>query len=330
VKAGLGDHIVFEFSSGNHSLTQSSFDSPCSKKANGFDSGFMGNLTAESVLTVNIPSAQCKEISSGLFWGANFGADFYSQQGTDCSEGMVFTLNPTDIQSAAAFRAKAVGLASHVRTSKGMPIAARVSIVIGSIVTFGCLLLITFLFLRKRKLALAHAEDAKGSREYSKSYGRPPTVFRSEDTRNFRNGLSPIDTTSSPRSPNTHSIYSTAPAPPPKGEELHGFSSPSEMATYSQGAAAELPGSDGREYSSTNEKHDDYRHSVNMLSNYHETQVHDFISPQSGGGGNTYSSNVWNEKSLGTFSSRVTESTMYTMDSGVSPRDANGTYENRL
>jgi hypothetical protein len=66
VSAEVGNHVVFEFSSGNHSLTQSTFNSPCSKTANGFDSGFMGNIAAESVLTVDVPSAQCKEPLVGL------------------------------------------------------------------------------------------------------------------------------------------------------------------------------------------------------------------------------------------------------------------------
>jgi hypothetical protein len=243
---------------------------------------------------------------------------------------MVFTLNPTDTESVAAFQAKAIAQASH-GTFEYTSVAARVGIVVGCIVAFGCLLLIAFLFLRKRRMSSVYAEDSKGNSEYSKSFGgRSPTIPCSEDTRNYRNGLSPIDTTGSPVKPNARSIDSTAPLPPPKGEELHGFSSPSEMATYNQGAAAELPGSEGREYSSINEKHANHHQCQNILGSYHETQIHEFISPQSGGGQNTYSPNVWNEKSLGTFSSSRMDSTMYTMDSQVSPREANGTYENRL
>lgn len=43
VQAAVGDMVVFNFQSMNHSLTQSTFDLPCDPMEGGMDSGFMPN-----------------------------------------------------------------------------------------------------------------------------------------------------------------------------------------------------------------------------------------------------------------------------------------------
>ncbi|KAG9235696.1 hypothetical protein BJ875DRAFT_264352 [Amylocarpus encephaloides] len=66
VDAKVGDKLIFQFSSGNHSLTQSTFDSPCTPLSNGFDSGYIGSSTAEIPLSVNVSAAQCEYLQSRI------------------------------------------------------------------------------------------------------------------------------------------------------------------------------------------------------------------------------------------------------------------------
>jgi plastocyanin len=44
ISAAVGDMVVFTFLSNNHTATQSAFDTPCKKLADGVDSGFMANV----------------------------------------------------------------------------------------------------------------------------------------------------------------------------------------------------------------------------------------------------------------------------------------------
>lgn len=43
INANAGDAVLFQFRNGNHSITQSTFDTPCEPLAGGVDSGFRPN-----------------------------------------------------------------------------------------------------------------------------------------------------------------------------------------------------------------------------------------------------------------------------------------------
>ena len=43
LNAAVGDMVIFQFMSMNHTVTQSPFDTPCKKLDGGMDSGFMAN-----------------------------------------------------------------------------------------------------------------------------------------------------------------------------------------------------------------------------------------------------------------------------------------------
>jgi len=95
-----GDSVSFQFQGKNHSVTQSSFMNPCTKMANGTDSGFMfvpPNSTSLPQWTITINNA------SAPLW-------FFCAQTTPishCEQGMVFAINPTPDQTFDAFQAAA-------------------------------------------------------------------------------------------------------------------------------------------------------------------------------------------------------------------------------
>lgn len=83
VRAKVGDIIKFEFLAKNHTLTQSSFEDPCTALPGGIDSGFKPNPD-------NVCGKQQFEFTvkdEKPMW-------FYCQQGNHCSVGMVFAVNP--------------------------------------------------------------------------------------------------------------------------------------------------------------------------------------------------------------------------------------------
>ena len=93
-----GDMIQFNFMSKNHTATQSTFDSPCSKMEAGFDSGFIPNPDN----TVQPPPAMMFQVTStDPTW-------MYCAQGKHCQNGMVFSVNPTAEKSQEAFKQKAM------------------------------------------------------------------------------------------------------------------------------------------------------------------------------------------------------------------------------
>jgi hypothetical protein len=240
---------------------------------------------------------------------------------------MVFSLNPTNAEPAADFQAKAIAQPSP-GVSSGMSDAVKAGIALGCISGVGVLLLIALFFLRKRRQVMADTEHANGGSESSESFhAHSPTTIGAGQTRNYPNSLSPIDTMASPVGPHL-SPFSPAPRPPPKGEELHGTSSPLEMAVHNQ-AAVELQGSEGGKYASNTEKSDNYQQAEGVLDSYHRNTIQEMLSPQSGSDQNDYSHRSWNEKSLGSFSSRTTESTLYSLDTALSPRHEGGEYDSR-
>ncbi|KAF8964233.1 hypothetical protein BDZ97DRAFT_920167 [Flammula alnicola] len=95
----IGDLVSFKFISKNHTVTQSSFTTPCVAKQGGVDSGFIPvatNATAFPEWTIKIDNV------TAPLW-------FYCMQGTHCRGGMVFAINPTADKSFEAFLANAQG-----------------------------------------------------------------------------------------------------------------------------------------------------------------------------------------------------------------------------
>ncbi|KAF8969952.1 hypothetical protein BDZ97DRAFT_2055606 [Flammula alnicola] len=96
VTANPGDLIKFEFLQKNHTATQSSFDAPCLRAPNGFDSDFQ---PVPDTQTDNFNVAFLNVTSTDPIW-------VYCRQANHCQQGMVFAVNPGNkfaaFQSAAA------------------------------------------------------------------------------------------------------------------------------------------------------------------------------------------------------------------------------------
>jgi len=100
VNANVGDIVRFTFHQKNHTVTQSTLDSPCTPLAGGFDSGFM---PVPDTQTNGFPTAQLTVQKTAPIWA-------YCRQGAHCKSGMVFAVNPGD--KLAAFQSAATGGAS--------------------------------------------------------------------------------------------------------------------------------------------------------------------------------------------------------------------------
>ncbi|KAH9480363.1 hypothetical protein JR316_0006961 [Psilocybe cubensis] len=97
VKAG--DQISFKFLSKNHTLTQSTFATPCVAKPDGVDSGYVpvaAGATSFPEWTIQIDNV------TAPLW-------FYCAQGAHCKAGMVFAINPTAERTFETFLATAKG-----------------------------------------------------------------------------------------------------------------------------------------------------------------------------------------------------------------------------
>ncbi|KAL1944445.1 hypothetical protein VTO73DRAFT_2875 [Trametes versicolor] len=103
VTAANGDTIEFQFLSKNHTVTQSTFASPCSNITDatglvtGVDSGYQfvpTNATSFPVWSITVNNA------STPLW-------FYCRQAKHCQAGMVFAVNPTAAKTYEAFAAAA-------------------------------------------------------------------------------------------------------------------------------------------------------------------------------------------------------------------------------
>ncbi|PWW77311.1 PEBP-like protein [Tuber magnatum] len=83
VIANPGDVVFFDFLERNHTVTQSTFDNPCTPNPNGVRSGFRfnpENKPGKETFNFTVPDDKPK-------W-------FYCAQGTHCKAGMVFAINP--------------------------------------------------------------------------------------------------------------------------------------------------------------------------------------------------------------------------------------------
>lgn len=94
----IGDTVVFEFLSQNHTVSQSGFDKPCALLEGGMDSGFMPNPNN----TVSPPPQVAMQVMVDTpLW-------FYCKQGDHCGKGMVFSINPTAEKTQAKFKEMAI------------------------------------------------------------------------------------------------------------------------------------------------------------------------------------------------------------------------------
>ncbi|KAI2468240.1 Cupredoxin [Annulohypoxylon bovei var. microspora] len=98
VTAAVGDMVIFEFQSANHTATQSTFAEPCKIMAGGMDSGFQPNANN----TVNPPPKVAMQVmTTDPLW-------FYCRQSGHCGKGMTFSINPTAAKTQAMFQAMAI------------------------------------------------------------------------------------------------------------------------------------------------------------------------------------------------------------------------------
>ncbi|CAE6377199.1 unnamed protein product [Rhizoctonia solani] len=84
VHAKVGDYINFEFHPKNHTVTQSSFDKPCSAIDGGFRTGFIPVAEEDGH---DLPIRKFKVTDEKPQW-------FYCGQVGHCPDGMVFAINP--------------------------------------------------------------------------------------------------------------------------------------------------------------------------------------------------------------------------------------------
>lgn len=98
LEAAVGDLVLFQFMSQNHTATQSAFTTPCEKLSGGFDTGFMPNANN----SVNPPPKMAFQVTvSTPIW-------FYCRQTGHCGKGMTFSINPTANKTQAMFQQMAI------------------------------------------------------------------------------------------------------------------------------------------------------------------------------------------------------------------------------
>lgn len=98
INAAVGDMVMFQFMSNNHTATQSAFTTPCDALAGGMDSGFMPNINN----TVSPAPAMAMQVTVATpIW-------FYCKQTGHCGKGMTFSINPTANKTQAMFEQMAI------------------------------------------------------------------------------------------------------------------------------------------------------------------------------------------------------------------------------
>ncbi|OAQ99109.1 hypothetical protein LLEC1_03956 [Akanthomyces lecanii] len=94
----VGDMIVFELYSQNHTVSQSAFKTPCKRLEGGMDSGFLPNPNN----TISPPPRVAMQVTTAdPSW-------FYCRQEGHCGKGMTFAVNPTADKTQAMFQAMAI------------------------------------------------------------------------------------------------------------------------------------------------------------------------------------------------------------------------------
>jgi len=106
IDATPGDVVTFVFKQKNHTVTQSTFQTPCQALSGGFDSGFVpvADNNTDGPFTI----AQFSVVDTNPVW-------VYCRQANHCQQGMVFAINPGN--KFAAFQAAAMGNSSAQQTS---------------------------------------------------------------------------------------------------------------------------------------------------------------------------------------------------------------------
>ncbi|CZS93015.1 uncharacterized protein RAG0_03496 [Rhynchosporium agropyri] len=205
VVAKTGDTIMFQFTSGNHTVTESTFEKPCDKLANGVDSGYQP-ITNPS----DPPKFTLDVVRNTSQW-------FFSKQAGECGQGMTFALNPTNEQTEVLFQLNAAAQDKTPKSdspSTGVKVGASIGAVAGLAIIIG---IIFFLIRRRRQNNNLRAQDDM----------RDTTINKMRENSTYTDteaGMSP-----------TSEIQ---PALPFKGPELHGNSSVPEL--VSQRPPAEL------------------------------------------------------------------------------------------
>ncbi|TFK76973.1 hypothetical protein BDN72DRAFT_753732 [Pluteus cervinus] len=88
IGAQPGDQVVFHFNPKNHTVTQSSFASPCGRKDGGIDSGFMPVAANQ---TDNLPTYTVSVPDTNPIW--IYCAQAANTPNSHCGAGMVFAIN---------------------------------------------------------------------------------------------------------------------------------------------------------------------------------------------------------------------------------------------
>ncbi|KAG6890220.1 hypothetical protein C0995_010232 [Termitomyces sp. Mi166 len=97
IHPAVGDTIVWEFRSGQHSVVESTFDNPCVGKTNGINTGVQTVSDSLSVDAPGLPRYTVTVNSTDPQW-------FFDEAGGLCNQGAVLAVNPpTTGQTAAAF-----------------------------------------------------------------------------------------------------------------------------------------------------------------------------------------------------------------------------------
>ncbi|KAF8064195.1 hypothetical protein FPV67DRAFT_1503895 [Lyophyllum atratum] len=95
----VGDTIVWEFRSGQHSVVQSTFANPCTGNG-GINTGVQTVADSLSVDAPGLPKYTITVNSTDPIW-------FFDEAGGLCNKGALLAVNPSDTQTAAAFKENA-------------------------------------------------------------------------------------------------------------------------------------------------------------------------------------------------------------------------------
>jgi len=118
VTAAVGDTIQFVFMPKNHTVTQSTFATPCEAMPNGLDSGFVpvaANATSTQAFTITVNTTaplwfycrQVEYVTCSTPFRLSFLGLIICAFFSHCISGMVFAVNPTANMTFAAFQAAA-------------------------------------------------------------------------------------------------------------------------------------------------------------------------------------------------------------------------------
>ncbi|KAH9217513.1 hypothetical protein DL95DRAFT_386361 [Leptodontidium sp. 2 PMI_412] len=207
VTAKEGDTITFQFTSGNHTVTESTFEHPCVKLEDGIDSGYQPVVNSLNPSDFSFNVAQ------------NTSQWFYSKQAGECGDGMTFALNPNNEQTEVRFQLNAVAQnGTSTEKSSGKSTGVKVGASIGAVAGAAILIALIFLLFRRRQNNKTVSDLA-----------------RDDEINKARAGSNYTDTEAG-NSP----VIEVKQIVPPKGQELHGYSSASELGA--QRPPAELMG----------------------------------------------------------------------------------------